>query len=242
MPRVPAARLRASNSEGGAKSAAAVVGLGAVVIDEDTAEAAIAEDGAAKLADFQRSFQPARAFGVEFAQLLKLQVLLLGQNIDLHLGRQIHDAAFRFVFLPAIERFAVVAEAGAALGALRGTVDKKAFAGLLVMAHDVRLAAGAFHFMKGPELARIAFQPDAHGSPIQARVAAGIFRKAGSQHCQQFITLFGGQLIFRARARFHRLENIQPARPQANQMIQLDPGKPAATRKPRKPKVTGEHI
>jgi hypothetical protein len=46
---------------------AAVVGFRTVVIREHAAEAAVAEDGAAELADLGRRRDPARSFEIEFA-------------------------------------------------------------------------------------------------------------------------------------------------------------------------------
>src|SRR5258708_1488267 len=81
---------------------------------------------------------------------------------------QIHDAVFGFMFLPRIQRLAVVAKTDATLGTLRGTIKENEFAGFY--AHHIRFAAGAFHFRKRLQFFRIGFQPGLHLGPHQTWV------------------------------------------------------------------------
>src|ERR1044071_8671974 len=94
---------RSLNPQQTAKPAAAVVGFGAVVIDEDAAETAVAEDRAAEFADFRWSFQPRRRFGVELTELLQRVVLFLGEHLDTHRFGQVHRAVFRFELLARVQ-------------------------------------------------------------------------------------------------------------------------------------------
>src|SRR4051812_874505 len=57
-----------------------VIRLGAVVIGEDLAVAAVAEECATQAADALGRADPARCFAVELANCLQLAVLLLGQQ------------------------------------------------------------------------------------------------------------------------------------------------------------------
>ena len=57
-------------------------------------------------------------------------------------------AVFGLVLLPRLQRLAVVADAPAALGALRRTVEEDEFARLPVVTDDIRFAAGLFHLVE----------------------------------------------------------------------------------------------
>jgi hypothetical protein len=124
--------------------------------------------------DVVRRLDPARRLGVERAELLQLAILLFGQELDAHGSGHPERAVLRLVLLAFVERFVVIADAPAARRAFRCTIVEKKFAGLLVVADDVRLAAGSFHFIERAELAGRGFEPCRHSCPIDTRVAAHI--------------------------------------------------------------------
>lgn len=136
------------------------------VIHEDAAEAAIAEDGAAKISDLRRGLQPAGGLRVEFAQSLQFVILPFRQQLDAHGRSQMHGAVFRFEFRPGLQRVLVVAGAGAAGRALRGAVEEEKLPGFRVVSHDIRFTAGRFHLAKRPQLLRLRFHPGLHLGPF----------------------------------------------------------------------------
>ena len=134
------------DSEGATETPGGVVGFGAVVIEEDGIETAVAEQGAAEFSDMGRGFDPARGFGVEFAEFLQVAVLVFGEKFDADGGGQIDGAVFGFVFFSGVEGFAVVAEASAVFWAFWGTIREYIFACILITAHNIRFTTGPFHF------------------------------------------------------------------------------------------------
>ena len=62
------------NPEPGAEPPAAVVRLRAVVIKEDTAEAAIAKKGAAEFSHIRGCLHPTRRLRIELSQFLQFQI------------------------------------------------------------------------------------------------------------------------------------------------------------------------
>src|SRR4051812_41640720 len=106
-----------SDPQRATEASAAVVRLRAVVIHEDTPEAAIAEKRAAEFSHLRGCFQPARRLRIEISQRLQVAVLLLGQKLDAHGGRHVRGAVLRLEFLPGIQGLTVVANTRAAFGA-----------------------------------------------------------------------------------------------------------------------------
>lgn len=178
--------------ERGAEGAGAVVGLGPVVIGEDAPEAAIAEESASELADFGRSFDPGGGFEVEFAELLELVVLVLGEEFHGHFGGELDRAVFWFVFFTGVECGAVVAEAGAALGTFGGAIEKGVFAGCRIVRDHIWFAAGAFHFADGPEFCRVCFEAIFHGTPIEPFMPLHVALEPGFQGGEQYCLVRSG--------------------------------------------------
>src|SRR5208282_1567779 len=107
------------NLERTAEPPAAIVRLRAVVAHEDAAVAAITIKRAAEFPDVSRCCNPARRLRIELFQLLQFEILFFRQKLDAHGRGHVHGGTFRFVFLPRIQRFTVVAKTGAAFGTLR---------------------------------------------------------------------------------------------------------------------------
>jgi hypothetical protein len=64
------------HAERATEAAGCVVGVGAVVIQEDSVVAAITIEGAAEFSDLRRCFDPARRLRIELSEFLQLTVLL----------------------------------------------------------------------------------------------------------------------------------------------------------------------
>jgi hypothetical protein len=120
--------------------------LFAVVIREDVSVAAVAEERAAPFTDVSRCLHPARGFRIELPELLQRSVFLRRQEFNPHPRRKIERAVGRFVFLPRLERLAVVTRTSTTFRALRRTVAEEILASLPVVTDDIRLAAGLFPF------------------------------------------------------------------------------------------------
>src|SRR5690606_3318913 len=86
---------------------AAVVRVRAVVVDEHTAVAAIAEQGPAESPHVLRRLDPAGRFRVKLPEGLQLPVLFFGQQLDAHGLGHLHRAALGRVLLPPLPRGAV---------------------------------------------------------------------------------------------------------------------------------------
>src|SRR5581483_9867865 len=129
-----------------AEAASGIVGVGAVVIQENRVVAAIAEEGAAEFSDLRRCLHPTGRLRIELAKFLQLAILLFGEKFDAHGGRHAHGVVFGFVFFSCVQRFAVVAKASAPGGAFCGTIIKNIFARFLILTNYIRFAAGSFHF------------------------------------------------------------------------------------------------
>src|SRR4051812_33016035 len=95
-----------------------VVRLRAVVVREDVIVTAITKDGATALSDVGRRFDPTGRLGVERADRLQLSILVLRQKLDAHRDRQADRALCRLVFLPRLQRLAVVTHTAPPLGTL----------------------------------------------------------------------------------------------------------------------------
>jgi hypothetical protein len=67
----------ASDPKRAAEPSDGIIGLRAVVIEEDVAEAAIAKEGAVEYPNIGRCLDPARSLQIEFPQLLQLSILFL---------------------------------------------------------------------------------------------------------------------------------------------------------------------
>src|SRR5690606_39518621 len=109
---------------------------------------------------------------VEFAELLQVPVLLLGEQLYAHRGGHVDRAAGRLVLFPRLQRLAVITEAAAARRAFRGAVAEDVLARSRVLPDDVRLAPGSLHFVQRPELLRPGFEPgprsEEHTSELQS--------------------------------------------------------------------------
>src|SRR5690606_32405742 len=154
--------------ERGAETAGGIVGLGAVVIEEYVAVAAVAEEGAAARRDIGGRCDPARSRRVELAQRLQLAVLVFRQDFDAHLGGHAEGARLRLVLLARGQRFVVVANAPAAFRALGRAVDEDEAAGLGAAPDDVGLAARAFHLVQRSKLGLVALDPLLDLGPVNA--------------------------------------------------------------------------
>ena len=70
----PGSATPATPSNAARKSAGAVVGLGAVVVNEDLSVATVTEESPAQLADVGRGLHPAGGLGVELPEFLEIAV------------------------------------------------------------------------------------------------------------------------------------------------------------------------
>src|SRR5690606_8990463 len=105
---------------------------------------------------------------------LKLPILLLGQQLDAHLGGHLDRAALRLVLLPRLARLAVIANASASARALGRAVVEEIRLRLLVKTDDIGLPAGPFHLPDRAELLRVGFQPLAYLFPVEASMSAHV--------------------------------------------------------------------
>jgi hypothetical protein len=67
---------------------------------------------------------------------------------------------------------------------------EKEFAGLPILADDIRFSTGPFHFIQGPQLFRIGFQPRQDFGPIQALMAVLVPFESGSQRPEEDVAVF----------------------------------------------------
>ena len=81
-------------------------------------------------------------FGVARTERLQPSILLFGEKRGSHGRGHLDSVAAGLVLLSRIQRRAVVAQAPAARRALSGAINEEVLARLLVVTHDVRLAAG----------------------------------------------------------------------------------------------------
>jgi hypothetical protein len=157
---------------------------------EDATISAIIIQRAAKLSHVRGCLHPARRFRIELSQLLKLQILLLRQELDAHGGGHIGGAVFRFMFFPRIQRFTILAKTGTIHRTLLGTIKKDVLACVLVVTNHIGFTAGFFHFTKRLKFVAIGFQACSHVDPFQPSVAVHIFPKTAFQYPEQFFRPF----------------------------------------------------
>ncbi len=117
-------RLDGLEGEFSTEAAGAVVGLSAVLVDEDAVAAAVAEESAAEGAEVWRSEDPAGGLEVEVAEGLEGEVFGFVEEGDAHGGGGVDGAGDGSVFLAGFETGAVIGEGGAAFGGFRGAVDE----------------------------------------------------------------------------------------------------------------------
>jgi hypothetical protein len=182
--------------EDAAEGAGGVVRLGAVVVGEDGVEAAVAEEGAAELADFGGSLDPAGSFCVELAELLELAILVFGEELGAHGGGCVDGVVFGLGLFSGSPGGAVVAETAAVFGAFGGAIVKNKFAGGLVLGDDVGFAAGVFQFMQRAEFVGAGFELFFDGRPCESLVAVRVFFEAGFQGGEERFGLLGGEGFF----------------------------------------------
>ena len=104
--------------ERAAKRSATIVGVGAVMPDEDATVAAIAIEGPAELSDLGRRLDPARSFRIELAQFLEREIFFFGQKLDAHGCGHTDGAILRLIFFSRRQRFIVVTKTHAIAGRL----------------------------------------------------------------------------------------------------------------------------
>src|SRR5690606_17768515 len=102
---------RPSHPQEAAKSPCRVVRLGAVVVHEHAAVAAVAKKGASPCAHVLGGGEPAGGFQVELTYRLQGAVLRFIQQLDTHGRRGFDGAALWFGLLARVPRRTVIAEA-----------------------------------------------------------------------------------------------------------------------------------
>ena len=73
--RIVEAATERLDAEPAAEAASGIVGVGAIVIQEDLVVAAIAVEGATEFSNLRRCFHPARCFQVEVSESLEFPIL-----------------------------------------------------------------------------------------------------------------------------------------------------------------------
>src|SRR5690606_4506397 len=158
-----------------------VVGVGAVVIDEGTPVAEVAEESAAPLADIGRSNDPAGCRRVEWPHLLERTVLVFGEELAPHVrGHRYRIVLGRMVLAP-LPRLAIIADASTAFRALFRAVAEDVLARSLVEGDHVRLAARSLHLGERPQLAGLCFEFFLDGRPFETPVAVLVLLEPGPQ-------------------------------------------------------------
>ena len=118
-------------------------------------------------------------------KLLQRSILVFREEFHPHAGRHIGRAVGGLVFFPRLQRLAVVTDTSAGLGGLRATVAKHVLAGLLVVGHDVRFAAGSFHVVERCQLVGMCLQGSLDLRPCQTPMPPSVISMISWQGFRQ---------------------------------------------------------